>query len=185
MSIPIDYTISTPRLLLKSVAEEDLPFVFDATRYAGFNDGMLWEPPATVEELRPHLQSSADAWINEGNFSFSIWSVDVPAQFIGRISIRKTEIDNVYNIGYWTHPRKQGNGFMTEAVEAILAFGFNKLDALEIVAEYATWNEASGRVLEKVGMNRIAYIAEGFRKKGVWVPEYRMSINRSQWAQRC
>lgn len=183
MSIPLDYTISTPRLLLKSVAEEDLPFVFDATRYEGFNDGMLWEPPASIEELRPNLQSSADDWVNEGDYSFSIWSVNLPAQFIGRISIRKTEMDKVYNIGYWTHPAHQGNGFMTEAVEAILAFGFNKLEAIEIVAEYATWNEASGRVLEKVGMNRIAYIEEGFKKKGVWISEYRMSITRSQWAK--
>lgn len=183
MSIPVDYTITTARLYLKSVAEEDLPFVFDATRYEGFNDGMMWEPPATVEELRPHLKSSADAWVHDGEYSFSIWALDVPGTFIGRISIRKTEADKVYNIGYWTHPAHQGNGYMTEAVEAILAFGFNKLDAVEVMAEYATWNEASGRVLEKVGMSRIAYIEEGFKKKGVWIPEYRMSITRSRWAR--
>ena len=173
--------MTTDRLLLKHVAKEDIPFVFDATRYPGFNDGMLWEPPALQAELLPNLKSSAIAWKDGTGYSFSVWSQESPASFIGRISIRKTETDKIYDIGYWTHPSQQQKGYATEAVGAILAFGFNELDAIEISACCATWNIASKRVLEKAGMEHRMYIAEGFKKNGQWVAEYLMSIRRDVW----
>ena len=180
--IPHNFTITTERLLLKQVAEEDVPFVFEATRYKGFNDGMMWDPPASEEEILPHVVSSRKAWVSGEGFSFSAWSILNPGKLVARITIRKTEEEKVYDIGYWTHPIHQGKGYITEAAQAILAFGFNTLDASEIGARFATWNVASGRVLEKIGMTRVGYIEQGFKKQGKWVPEYKMSITRAAWS---
>ncbi|AFY91752.1 hypothetical protein [Chamaesiphon minutus] len=45
--IPHDFTIQTERCLLRRPSSDDIPH-FAATHFAGFNDGMQWEPPATI-----------------------------------------------------------------------------------------------------------------------------------------
>lgn len=181
MHVPLTHIISTEQLVLKHVAEDDIPFVFEATRFEGFNDGMLWDPPEKLEDLLPHLKSNREAWLKGEGYGFSAWTIELDPTFVGRLSIRQTQSPDVWDIGYWTHPAQQNKGYTTEAVKALIRFGFEKLQAIEIEACYATWNKASGRVLEKAGMLQRAYIEKGFQKRGVWVPEYRMSIKRSDW----
>lgn len=154
--------------------------MFSATRHVGFNDGMLWDPPESEAELKKPLEDGIAAWAKGEVFTFSIDAKE-DGRFLGRIGIRKGEEDGVWNIGFWIHPDSQGNGFMTEAAQAILRFGFEELGAVRIEACYALWNKASGRVLEKVGMNFVRYIPKGFLKKGEWVEENLMAIDLSDW----
>ena len=72
---------------------------------------------------------------------------------------------------------------LTLGIGLILEFGFNRLKASSIEAKYATWNKASGRVMEKNGMKNVEYLEKGFEKNGTWVEEYRMEITRSVWDQ--
>ena len=44
------------------------------------------------------------------------------------MSIRKEKEEDVWNIGFWTHPSQQGKGYMSEAVEALIRFGFEQLN---------------------------------------------------------
>lgn len=178
--ILIDERLYTKRLYLRSRKIDDNSFIFEATRYDGFNDGMPWNPPESIEGMMPWYYSAQSAWINGTAYAFV--AVDrVTEQRVGMISIRKTEQENLWNIGYWTHPAFQGKGIMTECVSAILEFGFNKLQALAIEAKYATWNKSSGRVMELNGMKNAGYIEKGFEKNGTWVEEYRMEITKETW----
>lgn len=178
--IPLEFTIKTARCLLRCPSIADLPQVFSATRFAGFNDGMQWEPPATIEELdEPFREQILD---REAGSTFSFTIADpVSDLLIGRIGIRKTNRADVWNIGFWTHPEHQGCGYMTEALTAIIAFGFDRLGATRIEASYALWNKASQRVLQKGGMRFIRYIPHAFRKKGYWVEANKMEITKREW----
>jgi [ribosomal protein S5]-alanine N-acetyltransferase len=178
--IPQDFTIETARCLLRCPSAEDLPDIFSATRFAGFNDGMQWEPPATIDELDEPLRENFLAWDEGKMFVFTI-ADPASDRLIGRVGIRKTERMNVWNLGFWTHPEHQGRGYMTEAVTAIMAFGFDLLGATHIEASYALWNKSSKRVLEKVGMKFIAYIPHAFQKKGRWIETNKMRINKQEW----
>ena len=180
MKVPASHTLVTERLLIKQAAEEDLPHVFEATRYEGFNEGMTWDPPAKIEDMLPHLHDAHKAWAEGRGYGFSIWVIDA-SEFVGRVSIRRNDWGEGWNVGYFMHPMHQGKGYMTEAVQAILKFGFDVLNAPTIEAYYATWNKASGRVLEKVGMKLRSYVRYGFKKKGQWVPEFRVVITRQDW----
>ncbi|HMB90375.1 MAG TPA: GNAT family N-acetyltransferase, partial [Rhodothermales bacterium] len=150
-SLPLTYTIETPRCRLRVPAVTDLPHIFEATRYPGFNEGMLWEPPDTLDELDEPLRRSLEAWQAAEKFSFSI-DLRASGTFAGRISIRPTDEPRRWNIGFWLHPQHQGNGYMREAATAILRFGFETLAAEVIEACYATWNTPSERVLKAIGM---------------------------------
>jgi len=165
MKISKQTTIQTERCYLRIIKQEDIPFTFSATRYQGFNDGMPWEPPEEEKEMEDHFCRGISLWEKGHAFNFTICNKenDLP---IGRISIRKSKGDNLWDMGYWIHPEYQGNGYMTESVRALIDFGFIRLKAKRIEACYATWNKASERVLEKIGMKFIEYLPEGFKKRG-------------------
>ncbi len=180
--IPRDFTIKTARCLLRCPLEEDVPHIFSATRVVGFNDGMIWEPPASMDELSKPLQENLIAWEAGTAFAFTITPLHLHSKILlGRIGIRKSEHLNVWSIGFWTHPEHQRQGYMTESAQALLQFGFERLGAIRIEAAHALWNKGSQRVLEKIGMKFMAYIPQGFQKKGQWIEENKMGITKEEW----
>lgn len=178
--LPLTYSIETPRCRLRAPAAADVPTIFDATRHPGFNDGMTWEPPDTPDALYEHLQHELEMWQATKEFSFSI-DLRASGTFAGRISIRPTDEPHRWNIGFWLHPKQQGHGYMREAATAILRFGFEKLEAEVIEACHATWNTPSERVLTAIGMTFEKHLPQGFKKRGAWVAENLMAINRQSW----
>ena len=180
MKIPKKTRLETDRFLLKFPTRTDLPFIFEASQHEGFTDGMGWEPPSSIEELEGPMERMIKAWEEEKGFQFSITNKK-SQDFLGRISIRQTDRPSVWNVGFWTHPTYQRQGVMTEALTAVLAFGFERLAANRIEAEYAVWNEASKKVLEKVGMKFVMRVEEGLWKNEHWVAENRMAINKENW----
>jgi RimJ/RimL family protein N-acetyltransferase len=61
----------------------------------------------------------------------------------------------VVKIGYTMSPAAQGNGYATEAVGALVAYAFERLEA-DVVRAYASAeNLPSIRVAEKVGMRLV------------------------------
>jgi len=179
-NIPTSHQIETPRFLLRIPNETDIPFVFSATRFKGFNDGMVWEPPEKQADLVKPLHNNIKAWEAGKEYSFTITEKENNKP-LGRISIRKTDQADRWNVGFWTHPESQKQGIMTEALKAILNFGFEELSAIEIEACHALWNKASEKVLQRNGMKFERYLAEGFQKNGEWVEENLLVINREQW----
>ncbi|MEM7368434.1 MAG: GNAT family N-acetyltransferase [Bacteroidota bacterium] len=177
MSIPTTFTIETQNYRLRLPSRADFPFIFSATRVEGFNDGMLWEPPETMDELEAPLLRGLEAWKEGRAYGFAI-ERKTDQQFLGRISIRKTDEELVWNIGFWTHPDFQSQGVMTEVIGGILTFGFQELSAVRITADYATWNLASEKVLHNNGFSFVRFIEHGFQKHGQWIAENHVAIDR-------
>ena len=178
--IPKSFTLNTPRFILKIPSSDDFSRIVSATRVAGFNDGMLWEPPQNEEELKGPLQRAITSWESAKGYSFSIMKRG-STELLGRISIRTTDIKDVWDVGFWTHPDAQGQGLMTESLNAVLEFGFISLLAVRIEACHAVWNQASAKVLKKNGLRFSRHIEKGFKKRGEWVEENLLEISKSEW----
>ena len=56
-------------------------------------------------------------------------------------------------MGYWIGEPHREQGFCTEAGQAVLEYAFKELDLKAVFADFYTWNVASGRVMQKLGMN--------------------------------
>lgn len=149
MRFPTTKILESLRCRLRYISKDDLPHIFKAAQYPGFTDGMLWEPPASEEELIPPYESNLKAWADDLAYCFTIETKET-IEFVGRIAIRKQEEKDLWDLGFWTHPERQKKGYMTEAVETVMEFGFRELDASEIVACHALWNKQSEKVLEGV-----------------------------------
>ncbi len=179
--IPTTIILKTENYQLRIPNESDIDLVFSASRYPGFTDGMLWHPPETKEECLLPLQSSFKAWEEETGYTFTILSNKNPEEKFGKSSIRKTKTPDIWNVGFWVHPANQKKGIMTEALGALLRFGFENLNAIQIEAAYATWNKASEKVLSNNGFKFAKYLEKGFLKNDVWVPENEVCITKEEW----
>ncbi len=177
-SVPLDYRIETERLALQMSRADETDFVWDATRYAGFNDGMMWNTPESKEELEQFLEEVPERWESGVGYLFTFRDKvkDVP---LGRIVVDYR--CGAWNTGFWTHPKYQGAGYATEALGGVLRFAFEVLEAKVVKACHADWNVASRTVLERNGFRFKARIEEGFEKDGEWIAQDVLALSRDQW----
>ncbi len=181
MIIPLSEVINTNRCSLRIVSEADIPHIWSATRVEGFNKGMVWDPPRHIDELREPLERNLKAWQEGSAYNWTI-EHNKTKKFIGPVEIRFEQSSKVWSIGFWTHPKHQGNGYATECVSSIISFGFVRLKAKAIRSAHAKWNITSTRVMEKLGMKLTGENPCGFRKKGECVEEFEYELTRDDWA---
>jgi len=179
---PLSVELFSARCRLRPPSEEDVAHVFSATRFAGFNDGLQWDAPETEAELRARYRENLRAWSRSQAHTFTVEHRS-DARFLGRIALRhdRRAAAGAWELGYWIHPRAQGQGYATESSQTALAFAFTELEATSVSACAATFNQKSLRVLDKLGMVRVATLPEGFLKGGQWIAEYRYVIARGSW----
>lgn len=72
-------------------------------------------------------------------------------------------------LSYWLGLSDWHRGYATEAVHAVLAYGFKQRQLHRIYAPHFLNNPASGRVLRKVGMTYEGRMREHYRRFGEYV----------------
>ncbi len=174
--------LHTARCTLRCASIADEEYVWSASRHPGFTDGMLWNPPETMEEMRPFTEKSIAAWDADTSYCWTIEDRD-DHHFIGRIVLREEENEgpDVRGLGFWTHPSEWGKGYMTEAAQEVLRFAFEDLGIAKIISGHAPWNAASKRVLEKVGFRHIGDDVRTVIKNGKPFPEEFYEITQEEW----
>ncbi len=156
-------TIETERLLLRRFVLTDAPNVAVICNTEEVYKGTLALP-------HPYTEDSAVWWINHQDENFEknyYYDYAITDKFTGELyGCMGMGIDlnsNMGEIGYWVDPNHWNKGIATEAAKAIIQFGFEVKKFHKINARYFSYNPASGRVMEKAGMER-----EGLQKKHVW-----------------
>ena len=71
-------------------------------------------------------------------------------------------------LGYSLDARRQGQGLMHEALDAVLAWAFGELGLHRVMANYLPHNERSARVLERLGFEREGYARAYLKIAGQW-----------------
>ncbi|MFK7813853.1 MAG: GNAT family N-acetyltransferase [Maribacter sp.] len=142
----------TKRLILNQIKPIDIP---DIVSYAG--NIKIVENTRTMPH--PYQEEDAISWMNMANQGFKnrdnyIFAMRLrdTHSFLGGIGLTLDKSNNRAELGYWIAEGFWNLGFTTEAVQAILQFGFEQLNLNKIVAVYITTNEASGKVMIKNGM---------------------------------
>lgn len=143
--------LKTNRLFLRPIAVSDAPALFEARGDAEVM--RYWDWPAQKDvaaverifaEHVPELASETTRW----------WAValspDGPA--IGECDL--SEIDRHHGraeVGFLFARRHWGNGYAREAMERVIDYGFNELKLERLWARFHEGNDASKRLLEKLG----------------------------------
>ena len=158
--------IATERLLLNQAVPSDIPNI---VRYAG--NKKIVEHTRTMPH--PYFEEDAISWLNMANEGFKkdnqyIMAIRLKANesFIGGIGLTVDLTNNRAELGYWVAEPHWNQGYASEAVGAILKYGFEELRLNKIIAVYLPTNKASGKVMIKNGMVKEAELKDHDIKRG-------------------
>jgi len=84
-------------------------------------------------------------------------------------------------LGYWLDAASGGRGLMTEGVELILSFAFERLALHRLQAAVMPQNQASRRILEKRGFREEGYAERYLRIGGAWEDHLIYGLTAEEW----
>jgi len=101
---------------------------------------------------------------------------------VGKISFHPWVEDDTYEIGWIMNKEYCNQGYMTEAVSAMLKYGFDTLHLHRIIATCHPDNKSSARVCEKIGMTLEGHFKESIKVgEDQWCDELFYAIVRSDY----
>ena len=179
MPLPLE----THRLLIRRFVADDLDDEFeylsdpDVARYE------YWEPFTSREAVREMAEAQRDVEPGQEARWLELAVVLKREQKgIGNISIKVLSRQHrLGEVGWILSPSYQGYGYATEAAKAILGFGFDELDLYWIISFCDVRNAASYRLMERLGMHRLAHLKRNKLAKGEWRDEFVYSILAPEW----
>ena len=152
--------LATTRLMLRQVADHDVEAVFE----------MESDPTAMRYWSKPPMQDIAEAQASveraKGYFPARValrWSIARPDddRMLGHLSLFNfSEQSGRADIGYGLARRHWGQGYMHEALTAVVDFAFGPLGLRRLEADVDPRNLASLRAVERLGFAREGLLRE-------------------------
>lgn len=144
--------IKTDRLLIRKLCLQDAPDIFEFTSLEETAKGLSWEPHNSIEVTKNFISS---LMVKYENNEASQWGIElIPESKVIGIAgfINHYEEHRKGEVAYVLSPLYQGKGFMTEALFAIINYGFKSMSLQRIDAKCEINNFSSERVMQKLGM---------------------------------
>lgn len=101
---------------------------------------------------------------------------------IGGVSLNDIAGDEAW-LSYWIAKPYWSRGFASEAVRAMLRYGFDRLGLKAIKAGYQSENPASGRVLSKLGFVQTGIGPHFCRARDIDVEQIDTALTASRWKE--
>lgn len=173
-------TLRTARLVLRPFGPDDAAAV---QRLAG--DKAVAE--MTLNIPHPYEDGMAEGWIAghpalwEAGSSVTFAITHSAHGLCGAVGLQLTPAHHRAELGYWIAQPYWGQGFATEAVQAVLRFAFEDLQLNRVQASHLPRNPASGRVMQKVGMLREGLHRERYLKGEQFQDVVEYALLRREW----
>jgi RimJ/RimL family protein N-acetyltransferase len=144
--------IPTERLILRKPREEDAQALFESyTSDPEVTRFLLWQAHSSVDETLQFLKEGEAKWASGEAYR---WALELREDdsLLGMIVARmeKSSVD----VGYVLSKKAWGQGYMAEALKAVIDWALSQEEIFRVWAVCDTENVASARVMEKAGMLR-------------------------------
>jgi RimJ/RimL family protein N-acetyltransferase len=175
-------TIETERLILRRFRNSDLASFMayrndpEVARYQSWESPTRREGAKFIAEQSRNRPGIAGKWFQ---FAAESKRERVLAGDCAML-ISKSE-PRVAEIGYTFARAYQGNGLATEAVRAVVNYGFDKLGLHRFIATTDCRNHRSVALLERLGMRCEGHFVENVWFKGEWCDEFQYAVIREEW----
>ncbi len=187
MSTPlqdITWPVRSRRLILRPAGVDDLEVTW---RFRRLEEVSRWltRAPASLGDYRPHFQ-------DPDNLAKTI-IIEMEGQVIGDLMLQvedawaQTEVAAPARrvqaeLGWVLHPAHSRRGYGTEAVRELIRLCFEGLGLRRVVANCFAANEASWRLMERVGMRREAYtVRDSLHRSGLWLDGMSYALLADEW----
>ena len=153
-------TLRTQRLLLRPLGEADAPALFEA-----FSDPRVmryWSTPPWSSIAAAHALVERDLKaMAAGEYIRLGIERREDGRLLGNCTLFKLDAQcRRAEIGYGLAHAAWGNGYMHEALLALLGFGFSEVNLNRVEADIDPRNNPSARSLERLGFKREGYLRE-------------------------
>jgi [ribosomal protein S5]-alanine N-acetyltransferase len=173
---PLSTRLLTSRLLMRAPRTGD---VGEIRRLLRYNHAHLkpWNPappagedPSSITEITKAVLRQRRDWKGGRSFVFMPALRATPSRFVGKVALNGIMRGAMYGayLGYWMDVDHQGQGLVTEAIEAVLGFAFGPAGLHRVQAAIMPRNEKSLRVIEKLGFRREGYAERYLQIAGRW-----------------
>ena len=172
--------IKTERLLLRPLRESDL-----VTLAATLNNFRIvrntaripW--PYRLDDARDHFDRANRSI--PGTMRLAIAEKSRPNIVIGGLGYEAEEAGHSAEFGYWLAEPAWAKGYGYEAAKAVTKHGFEVASHERLVAGYRHGNEASRRILDRLGFRFVAHTMSYSRGEGHETPVARLELTRREW----
>jgi [ribosomal protein S5]-alanine N-acetyltransferase len=172
--------IETPRLLLRQTRLEDAAiFVSELNNYNISRNTARVPNPYNHDDALEFLDFAAK--VNARSCVAAVTLKSEPERLVGVISYEWSEAKQDAELGYWFSERIWGQGFGTEAAIAIVDHAFSVSAHHKLVACYHDDNPASGRILSKLGFQKLGGCSNFSKAQGREVAVTNMQLLQSDW----
>ncbi|MBL8146926.1 MAG: GNAT family N-acetyltransferase [Anaerolineae bacterium] len=151
---PVPSSLITERLLLRAPRGGDAPLVHAAI-YDSFESLSQWMPWARrlpdISESELFVREARTRFRNREELNFLIFPRE-RGPLLGAISLHTIDWSVPrFEIGYWLRDSARGKGMMTEAIRALTAVGFERLEAERMEIRCDSRNERSAAAARRAG----------------------------------
>ena len=159
-------SIVTDRLTIRPVRMTDAQDIYDYSRDPEVARHVLWDAHRSIHQTRAYIRYLLRQYRNAAPGTFVIALKDT-GKVVGTIGFMWVQPENrSAEIGYSLSRAYWNRGIMSEALAAVLRFGFEKLNLNRIEAQYECDNPASGRVMQNAGMRFEGTLRQRIYNKG-------------------
>lgn len=153
-------SIKTDRLLLRRARMSDL---------ADFHDILCRPEAMQYWSTLPHPDlATTETWLASTVARDPALSVEFAVEYQGRV-IGKAGGGDLPEVGYIFHPDHWGKGFAFEAMRAVVDYAFTHHPVDHLLADIDPRNDASRRLLVKLGFHYSHHADNTFCIGGEWV----------------
>ncbi len=180
----LDLVIETGRLKLRPWRVDDAEDIWPVVSDPEFPKHMSWYAHRDIEETREWLERSAQVVHTNEEVK---WAIEYEGKAIGSIGfhelvwqVRAFRLDRG-ELGYWLSPAHQKKGIMTEAVNAVVRFGFDVIGLHKIIVTCMAENVASRRVIEKSAFRWVGRAEDDVWRDGKWHAHLIYELTAPEW----
>jgi ribosomal-protein-alanine N-acetyltransferase len=178
-------SLHTPRLLLRAFCLADVPpLVALAGNYEVARNTLNIPHPYGEDDARRWVQITQENFAQQTGYAFAV-ELTTTGDFIGGIGLTVDRRFDRAEAGYWLGQPYWGRGLMSEALAALLRFGFGELALNKIYATHIATNPASGRVMLKNGMVKEGELVQHTRRDGQYHDLWQYRLTRAEYAHHC
>lgn len=175
-------TIETERLLLRKYTLDDAEDMYNNwAKYEECFKYLPWNPCITVYEAEERISRWLELYKEN---TFFQWGIELKrnGEIIGLINLHNVEKDNSSaETTYILSPSYWNKGIMTEAVRAVLKFGFESIGLNRISADFFSGNDCSQKIMLKNNMRYEGTFQERYFKSGKFYDSIQYAILKKDW----
>lgn len=160
--------LTTERLQLNRLSETDLPELYIHRTDPKNMHFIHRDPASNFDEIKALFEKINNSYNNQEGIAWAIRLKEQP-ELVGTIVYHNMKKEHYRaEIGYLIHHPYWNRGIASEAVRAVMQYGFEKLGLHTIEAVINPTNEASRKVLLRNGFIKEGYFRENYFYNGTF-----------------